>query len=488
MNIFSTKFFDDLLDFIEKNYYIFLAVILLMSALNIFYNTGKMPIYSWDEARHGVNAYEMIKRNNYIVNTYSYKNDYWNLKPPMSFWAVIMGYKLAGFNPLGLRIFSGVSAYVTILMVTLFTFFRYGKLASIISAAVLSTTVPYILEHCARTGDPDSIFVLFFTAAMMATALMEKKIAYLYAAGIFFALAFLTKSWHAGCIVVICIIYIIASGIIFKLKLKHIILFMLSASLPIIVWGIVRYREDGFVFFREMIRYDLMARTSRTLEGHIGSRSYYIGILQSSYGYWLIIFMSTLLAASALLRPGEFNREKRNQYLLIFLWIAIPVILYSIPNTKIAWYILPVYPAMAISIGAVSNFLLRCKSRNLILQAMLSIMIIFSLYKNEALIIGKISKPKTIEAQLLFKDLEKLPEYRSKHIYIIHFEQSYFLCAELYNDLMPISGGIKAFMEDNTDNALLFITKDRKEMQDVRKYNLKVVVENKSACIFIKPK
>jgi 4-amino-4-deoxy-L-arabinose transferase-like glycosyltransferase len=116
MSIFNTKYFDGVLDFIEKNYYIFLMAILLMSALNIFYNIGKAPINSWDEARHGVNAYEMIKRNNYIVNTYSYKNDYWNLKSPISYWAIIMGYKLMGFNPSGLRIVLSVSAYLTILM------------------------------------------------------------------------------------------------------------------------------------------------------------------------------------------------------------------------------------------------------------------------------------------------------------------------------------------------------------------------------------
>ncbi|MED1487887.1 ArnT family glycosyltransferase [Bacillus smithii] len=101
--------------------YFLLALILLsVACYNIFFNLGKFPIYSWDEARHGVNAYEMLRQGNFIVNTYRYKMDYWNLKPPLSYWAIMLGYKTAGFNALGLRLISGICAMLTIIIVGIF--------------------------------------------------------------------------------------------------------------------------------------------------------------------------------------------------------------------------------------------------------------------------------------------------------------------------------------------------------------------------------
>ena len=97
-----------------------------MALFNIFYGLADFPIFSWDEARHGVSAYEMLKERNFIMNTYKYKVDYWNLKPPLSFWMTMAGYKIAGFNTLGLRLFQQYPPSMTILVTALFVFKKQG--------------------------------------------------------------------------------------------------------------------------------------------------------------------------------------------------------------------------------------------------------------------------------------------------------------------------------------------------------------------------
>lgn len=486
MNIFDTKLVDRILNFIEKRYYIFLVIILSIAIFNIFYNLGAAPINSWDEARHGVNAYEMIKRNNYIVNTYAYNNDYWNLKPPVSYWAIILGYRLAGFNALGLRLFSAVAGILTILAVTIFALYSYGRIASLISTAALTTTTPFILEHCSRSGDADSIFILFFTLSIMCLALAKKNIVWLYASGFAFALAFLTKSWHAGSIAVIIVIYLATNRTLFKMNKKEVSLFILSISLPILIWALLRYSQDGFNFFKTMIGYDLMARTSKTLEGHIGGKCYYFEHFQWSYFYWFLVFISTILAVITVDDPETLADDDKNYILCISLWITIPFLLYTIAKTKIWWYIFPIYPALAISIGAASSILLKVKKTNIIMPVLLSGMIILAIAKNQLLIVDKISNIKPDSIQVLFKNLEKHPEYKGKKIYINHFEQSYWLCAELYGDLIPISGGIEGFLKDNNNGSMLFITKDKKIDLGNNIRNLKVVIENENACIYSK--
>ncbi|EKQ51685.1 MULTISPECIES: glycosyltransferase family 39 protein [unclassified Clostridium] len=488
MDIFNTKVLDSAIRLIEKWYYVILIAILAAASFNIFYNLGIVPIYSWDEARHGVSAYEMIKNNNYIVNTYAYKNDYWNLKPPISYWAIILGYKMAGFNALGLRIISGVAAVITILIITAFSLYMNGRLASLISAIVLSTTIPFITEHCARTGDADSIYVFFFTIAMISLALIEKSEKWLYGFGFSFALAFLTKSLHAGNIMVIGIVYLIFSKTFFKLKIKQIILLILTCCSPILIWGILRYREDGIEFFKTIVKFDLVARSSTVLEGHIGGYCYYIEHLQWSYFYWNLIFVGTTMACIVLLYRYRYAEHKTivNRILIIVLWIGVPFILYTMVKTKISWYLLPVFPAMALSIGSTCSLLLKEKNRNIITQIVLTAMIIISICKSEEVIKSRISNPEMDLNQELIQDLGELPEYRRWIIYINHYEQSYWLSSELYASLAPVEGGAEGFLEDNHDNTLLFITKEDASVLGKEKDNLKVVLENESAYIFAK--
>jgi len=484
MNLFNTKSVDRILNFIEKRYYFFLLITLSTAVFNIFYNLGTVPINSWDEARHGVNAYEMIKRNNYIVNTYAYNNDYWNLKPPVSYWTIILGYRLAGFNALGLRLFSAIAGLLTIMAVAIFVLYNHGRIASLISTAVLTTTVPFILEHCSRSGDADAIFILFFTLSIMCLTLARKNELWLYGSGFNFALAFLTKSWHAGSIAVIIAIYLAVNRALFGRNKKEVTLFILSVSFPILMWVLLRYSQDGFTFFKNMIGYDLMARTSRTLEGHIGGMCYYFEHYQWSYFYWFLVFISTTLAVITDTSPETLTNDDKNYILCIALWITIPFLLYTIAKTKIWWYIFPIYPALAISIGATSSILIKVKKANIIMPILLSGMILLAVTKNQLLIIDKISNIKTDPIQVLFKELEKHPEYDGRKIYIDHFEQSYWLCVELYGDLVPVSGGIKGFLKDNDNSTLLFITKDKKIDLGNNIHNLKIIIENENACIY----
>lgn len=486
MNLFNTELFDNIISLVERLYYFFIAVILIIGCYNIFYNLGNIPINSWDEARHGVNAYEMLRRKNYVVNTYAYNTDYWNLKPPLSYLTIILGYKLVGFNPLGLRIFSGIAAILTIIFITLFVLYKYGRLSSLISAAVLTTTVPFVTEHCARTGDADSIYVLFFTTAIISLAMIEKNSKWILCCGLSFAMAFLSKSWHAGNIIVIAFVYMLLTGVLFKLKIKDLVLIILSSVIPIGIWAIFRYANDGVRFFKHMIEYDLMARTSRCLEGHVGGVYYYLESMQWSYFYWTIAFFGTTIAALAFLYKAFCNKRLINDGIIVGAWILIPFVLYTVAKTKISWYILPMYPAMAVSIGALSNFLLKNEHRNIILQAFLCIIIVSALYKNEEIIVKRISTFKTDYAQELIKEMRNFPEYKGKKIYIHHFEQSYWLSAELYDDLVPVQGGVQGFIKDNSEKTLLFITKENLKLIEAEKNKLKILLQNKDAYIFVK--
>ena len=83
------------------------AMLLIFLCFVTFFNLGEEPIHLFDEARHGISAYEMLQTGEYVVTTYRYEPDYWNLKPPLSEYFIALGYRIFGYNTFGFRFFSG---------------------------------------------------------------------------------------------------------------------------------------------------------------------------------------------------------------------------------------------------------------------------------------------------------------------------------------------------------------------------------------------
>ena len=67
-------------------YIFFLGIVVL----SIFIRLGAGEVLQTDEATHGVNAYEMLRHGNALVNTYKYAVDYFNSKPPLSLWCIML--------------------------------------------------------------------------------------------------------------------------------------------------------------------------------------------------------------------------------------------------------------------------------------------------------------------------------------------------------------------------------------------------------------
>lgn len=498
---------DKLLSFIEKYYYVFLMLVLSLTLFNLFYYLGETPIYSWDEARHGVSAYEMVKNNDFIVNTYGYKNDYWNLKPPVSFWAIALGYKIAGFNPLGLRLFSAVAALLTIFIAAMLVKYKHGAAASLICVLILTTSPKYIVIHSARTGDADALFVLFFTVAMISMILIEKNRRFLYLAGLAFSLAFLTKSWHALSIALTGFIYLLFTKTLFKLKIKEWILFILSSFSPILIWGILRYSRDGFEFFNMMINYDLLARTSRTLEGHIGNKWFYVNTLRSYYSMWFAILILGLfiyyISNSDLIKKDKINTEKRNYYLALILWILVPLLAYSKASTKIYWYIYPVYIPIAIAVSGICGALIRGVRRNAAVQLAVIISLLVGAGTYETVILKHIVQFKNDSKRVNIQNIHLSEDIRGADVYVYYgadakinvgpisemkdWEQSDLLSAEFYWDLVPKDGGFKAFLKDG-ENSVILVPKRKEFTKVIEDNKLRVISDSGSMYILTKNK
>lgn len=459
------NFFDSFFDFFEKYYWIFFIILSSCLAFLCFHNLGAGLVQDWDEARHGVSAYEMLKNNEYIINTYNYTNDYWNLKPPLSFLGIILSFKIFGVSVFSFRFTSALSLLLTAIILAIFIKNRYGKLESLISLAIFSSLSSFYLYHMGRHGDADALFMLFFTLAMIYMMKIEEKRYSLYLCGFFFSLAFLTKSWHAFAIVAIGGLYLLFTGLIKNIKVKEWIYFLLSFIVPIGTWIILRLIEDGPKFLIEMVRYDLLARSSNSLEGHTGTVWFYFDYLLLNNKFLIVFMFSIILLGIGFYSNRYCNRK--NDVLAFGLWISIPFAIFTKAETKIFWYIIPILvPLLTLTSIFLGRFI-RQKGIPVLLRSLLVIIFALSIMYYSAINIGRVIKISSNEyQQFMLTNVSKYDDIKGFDAYIATdnddgvWSQSQLFLAEISADLKCQFEGLNGFLE-SSDPSVLIISKDK---------------------------
>lgn len=359
---FMRKFYDSLLRLTEKYYWIFFLFLTAVIGFLCFRCLGVRAIDSWDEARHGISAYEMLKSGNFLINTYLGKADYWNVKPPLSFWMVAAGFSLFGYNAVGLRAFSALAYLLTCVFTGLFAR-RWGKFTSLLTMGFLAANYFPFKAHLVRAGDADSLYLLLFTLAMLAMLKIREDQRWLCACGLCFSLAFLTKSFHAGMIAVTGGLFLLLTKELKKMGPRVWAGFLISSLLPILIWGVLRWQYDGPTFFRNMYEADIAGRTAAGgLEGHGFPFTFYLTSVFWNFDYiYGFLTLSVILGALwLLLRP--LHRERllapMSDLTGLFLWLVAPLICFSAVSTKLMWYVYPcIIPLCLLAALFLGNFL-----------------------------------------------------------------------------------------------------------------------------------
>ncbi|MCI8334710.1 MAG: phospholipid carrier-dependent glycosyltransferase [Lachnospiraceae bacterium] len=358
------KSYTAVLKFFETYYWFFFGAACLVLAFYCFRCLDVQYVDSWDEARHGVNAYEMIKNGDYIRHTYNYQVDDWNLKPSVSYWAIVLGFRIFGYGVFGLRFFSALAYLLTGVCTGLFAR-RYSKEASVLVLGFFCANTRPLSAHLARAGDADALYLLFFTLAMLAMFRIRENRKQVYVCGLMFSLAFLTKSWHAGMIAVIGFVYLLVSRELFRLRFREWAGFLGAVFGPLVFWFGWRFSRDGFFFLRQMIEVDLLARTgSGNFEGHQYPFSFYYDTVfgHEEFIYRWLILVCILGAAAGLalmIRKKAWNRKACEEGLGYLLWFLIPFLGFSLIRSKLIWYCYPCTVPLFLGAAIVLGYALR---------------------------------------------------------------------------------------------------------------------------------
>jgi 4-amino-4-deoxy-L-arabinose transferase-like glycosyltransferase len=331
-------------------------LILALAAVNLFLRLDREAVTEWDEALYALSAAETVRNGNWIGTTIDGTLDYYNTKPPLNIWLIAGSFKAFGIDLFSLRIASATAAWSTVLVLLLWGRRAFGAGTALFAGLVLSTTYGFINVHSGRTANTDALFTLVVLLTVVSLWTGRERPWRLAWLGPILATAFLLRGMAVLMpLILVAAVLAIGGRQPGRRRWRPLATAAVLGAVPVAAWAWARWRLDGMQFLGPMFHYDFVARSATALEGHTGSLLYYANNLQKDHYAWLVAVVVALL-----LLPLSRQRFRHmwseltgNRYAqaLAGAWLGVTVLIPTLMQTKLAWYLNPFYPLFALMAG-----------------------------------------------------------------------------------------------------------------------------------------
>ncbi|MEK7569854.1 MAG: glycosyltransferase family 39 protein [Patescibacteria group bacterium] len=321
----------------------FIALAVLASVM-FFWSLGTNPLEKWDEAIHAQVTHEMVESGNWLELTWNHEPYYW--KPPLRFWLGGVATAVLGENEFSIRFWSALAGTLTTLLIGLWAWQMSKKHSTIWLTVMVFLSGKYLFGHAFRTGETDGLLTFFTVLSLWAYWKSWSKPRWLLLVAAALGLGFITKFTaiaFAGIPILLHLIF--TRG--FNTYSKKIWLQSISVGLIIIApWIVSQLLLRGFTFIQTTISNDVVERSSTNLYG-----------FSAGPGWYWKVFIQRFFPFAAFALPASVwaigrALKKRDQLLTFFLiYLASGIILLSVNATKSSWYLLPLYPILALVMG-----------------------------------------------------------------------------------------------------------------------------------------
>jgi 4-amino-4-deoxy-L-arabinose transferase-like glycosyltransferase len=314
------------------------------------YEFSQLNIKSWDEAVYANNAIEMNKNGDWWVMYNNSQPDFYNTKPPFVIWLQSISISIFGVSEFAIRLPSFISLFF--ITIILFHFLQKkfeNSFLPFFPLSILLSSAGLLGFHGFATGDLDATLCLWITAYSVIILdkiiLSDKKLnaKWIYFAGLFILLAFLTKSTAAFLPIpglLISIFIFNKQKKLFWNKHFYIVCFLII-FLIVGYYYMMEMNRPGY--FNHVWNSEYKRIYSNIMPWHTQSFGYYFKNLSIRFFPWFWILIPSIILGL---------RSKRNivKKLTIFSFVFCTsyLLIISIPEVKLEWYDLPAYPFLAI--------------------------------------------------------------------------------------------------------------------------------------------
>jgi len=323
-------------------------------AFLFFYGMGQFGLIGADEPRYAQVAREMFERRGHIDGwiTPVLGGHAWLEKPPLYYWQAMLAYSVLGVSDVAARVPAAIDA--TLLVIAVYLFFRRFRRGVEVDAALITASCAGVIGY-AHAASMDMALAATFAIAMLAWWAWresEKKI-YLALFYLSMALGTLAKGPVAPFLAAVVIVLFALATRGFRVILKMLwlpgILLFCAIALP---WYVaVQMRNPQF--FREFILQHNLARFSSDLYHHRQPFWYYLPVTALALVPWTVFVIAAIVESARVWWAERKSASGEPDLELQFnvftcCWLVVPVVFFSISQSKLPGYILPALPAGAV--------------------------------------------------------------------------------------------------------------------------------------------
>ncbi|GJD21635.1 glycosyl transferase family protein [Rivularia sp. IAM M-261] len=321
------------------------VILLLLAAVIIFtIDLGDLPLRDWDEGTVAQVARE-ISEAPFNSLRWLYPT-LWGVpyhnKPPLMHILIASCYSLWGVHEWTARL---PGAVLTAVSVPLLYFIGreifHQRTAAIYSALIYVTMLP-VLRH-GRLAMLDGASVCFFMVMMLCLLRSRRNLRYCLGVGIGLGLICLTKG----------ILGVLFAAIAFAflfwdtprlITSVYMWVAIIIGCLPVGLWYAAQWLHYGNTFTNVGMVDQSLSRIWEPVEGHSQPIWYYpLEIVKYTHPWLLFLFASFRLT---------WQNRNLSWAKLVLVWSCLYLVAISIMTTKLPWYVFPIYPSLALALGA----------------------------------------------------------------------------------------------------------------------------------------
>ncbi len=332
-----------------------LLVLAVLCGFFFFYGLGAFGLVGADEPRYAQVAREMLERHDWITPTIAHIP--WLEKPVLLYWEQMIAYSIFGVSDWAARLPSAFSA--TMMIAAIYLFLRRFRRGSEMDGALMTASSAAVIGF-ARAAATDMPLAANFSIAMLAWYAWREsgERRWLLACYVFLGLATLAKGpVGVGLFGMIILAFAAAQGswrrfqevIAGTLWWPGIAAF-LAVTLP---WFIaVQLRNPEF--FRVFILEHNLARFGTNLYRHQEPFWYFVPVALIGLLPWIVFVVASAIETARGWRgEGKAIFELEDSFdVFLLLWLLIPIVFFSISQSKLPGYILPALPAGALLVAS----------------------------------------------------------------------------------------------------------------------------------------
>jgi 4-amino-4-deoxy-L-arabinose transferase-like glycosyltransferase len=327
-----------------------LMILTVLICLLFTFMLGNRPLAVPDEGRYVEIPREMVATGNYLtprLNGVKYFE-----KPVFFYWLEAFSIKLFGLNEFTLRLWPALFALFGCLAVAVAGARLFGRRTGLLSAAILATSLLYYgLSRAIILDMPVSIMLtlalLSFLMGAHETPGLKRRL-YLWGFYALAALAVLTK----GLIGIIIPIMVIGVWVLLLSEWRMLKTLYIPSGLALFLliaapWHIMVGRANP-EFYRFYFIHEHIQRYLTAAHHHYKPVWFFIPAVFLGLFPWSVFLLQAIIHSV----PSTWRErnEHRDEFFLM-LWAGLVFLFFSASNSKLAPYILPVFPPLALLIG-----------------------------------------------------------------------------------------------------------------------------------------